>query len=47
MSEQPHEDVSEAARALADLQAGRDKAAEAERRADMEFVANRKRKAAG
>jgi hypothetical protein len=36
-----HEDVSLAAAALADLQRARDEAAEAERRADLEYVANR------
>jgi hypothetical protein len=41
MSDQPQEDVSLAAAALADLQRARDEAAEAERRADMEYVANR------
>jgi RecA-family ATPase len=41
MSDRPQEDVSEAARALADLQRARDEAAEDERRADMEYVANR------
>ena len=38
MSEQPQEDVSEAARALADLQRARDEAAEAERRASLEYA---------
>jgi hypothetical protein len=41
MSEQPQEDVLEAAGLLAALQEGRDKAAEAERRADLEYVGAR------
>jgi hypothetical protein len=41
MSDQPQEDVSLAAAALADLQAGRERAAEAERREYFEYAAAR------